>query len=119
MELHNYATNAIEVNNSPIKLITTYFYHEEEKKLINSVRIKLEKLASDQISKIIDARLPELDKSSKQQLEKFIEGFPLLAQMTIKELQQEGRITTSFSESDLVEKCRVFKIYRGYRPNNL
>lgn len=104
VELHNYATNAIEVNNSPIKLITTYFYHEEEKKLINSVRIKLEKLASDQISKIIDARLPELDKSSKQQLEKFIEGFPLLAQMTIKELQQEGRITTSFSESDLVEK---------------
>lgn len=104
VELHNYVTNAIEANNSPLKLITTYFYHEEEKKLINSVRIKLEKLASEQISNIIDARLPELEKSSKRQLEKFIEGFPLLAQMTIKELQQEGRITTSFSESDLVEK---------------
>ncbi|MBB1365968.1 hypothetical protein H5154_06115 [Pseudoalteromonas sp. SR44-5] len=104
VELHNYATNAIEVNDSPLKLITTYFYHEEEKKLTNSIRIKLEKLESAQISNIIDSRLPELDQSSKQQLEKFIEGFPLLAQMTIKELQQEGRITTSFSESDLVEK---------------
>ena len=104
VELHNYATNAIEVNNSRLKLITTYFYHEEEKKLTSSIRIKLEKLESAQISNIIDSRLPELDQSSKQQLEKFIEGFPLLAQMTIKELQQEGRVTTSFSESDLVEK---------------
>tara|TARA_R110001606_G_scaffold78130_1_gene180445 strand:- start:5899 stop:9816 length:3918 start_codon:yes stop_codon:yes gene_type:complete len=104
VELHNYATNAIEVNNSPLKLISTYFYHEEEKKLINSIRIKLEKLESEQISNIIDARLPDLEPSSKKQLEKFIEGFPLLAQMTIKELQQEGRVTTKFDESNLVEK---------------
>ncbi len=104
VDLHNFATNAIEVNHSHLKLITTYFYHEEEKKLTNSIRIKLDKLASEQISNIIDARLPDLDKSSKRQLERFIEGFPLLAQMTIKELQQEGRITTSFSEADLVEK---------------
>jgi hypothetical protein len=104
VELHNYATNAIEVNNSPLKLITTYFYHEEDKKLTNSIRIKLEKLESEQISNIIDARLPDLEPSSKQQLEKFIEGFPLLAQMTTKELQQEGRVTTKFDESNLVEK---------------
>lgn len=104
VELHNYSTNAIGVNNSPLKLITTYFYHEEEKKLTNSIRIKLEKLESKQISNIIDAHLPDLDQSAKNQLEKFIEGFPLLAQMIIKELQQEGRITTNFSESDLVEK---------------
>lgn len=104
VELHNYATNAIEVNNSPLKLISTYFYHEEEKKLTNSIRIKLEKLESEQISNIIDARLPGLEPSSKKQLEKFIEGFPLLAQMTIKELQQEGRVTTKFDESNLVEK---------------
>ena len=104
VELHNYATNAIEVNNSPLKLITTYFYHEEDKKLTNSIRIKLEKLASEQISNIIDSRLPDLEPSSKKQLEKFIEGFPLLAQMTTKELQQEGCVTTRFDESDLVEK---------------
>jgi len=104
VELHNYATNAIEVNNSPLKLITTYFYHEEDKKLKNSIRIKLEKLASEQISNIIDSRLPDLECSSKKQLEKFIEGFPLLAQMTTKELQQEGRVTTKFDESNLVEK---------------
>lgn len=104
VELHNYATNAIEVNNSPLKLITTYFYHEEDKKLTNSIRIKLEKLGAEQISNIIESRLPDLDSSSKKQLEKFIEGFPLLAQMTIKELQQEGRITTKFDESNLVEK---------------
>ncbi|HDX8379802.1 TPA: hypothetical protein RQM98_002071 [Aeromonas salmonicida] len=104
VELHNYATNAIEVNNSPLKLITTYFYHEEDKKLTNSIRIKLEKLASEQISNIIDSRLPDLEPSSKKQLEKFIEGFPLLAQMTTKELQQEGCVTTRFDESNLVEK---------------
>tara|TARA_R110001583_G_scaffold43838_4_gene139260 strand:- start:3472 stop:7386 length:3915 start_codon:yes stop_codon:yes gene_type:complete len=104
VELHNYATNAIEVNNSPLKLITTYFYHQEDKKLTNSIRIKLEKLASEQISNIIDARLPDLEPSSKRQLEKFIEGFPLLAQMTTKELQKEGRVTTKFDESNLVEK---------------
>lgn len=104
VELHNYATNAIEVNNSPLKLITTYFYHEENKKLTNSIRIKLEKLGAEQITNIIESRLPDLDPSSKKQLEKFIEGFPLLAQMTIKELQQEGRVTTKFDESNLVEK---------------
>lgn len=104
IDLHNYSTNAIEVNNSPLKLITTYFYHEEGKKLANSVRIKLEQLESQQISNIIDSRLPELDPSSKKQLEKFIEGFPLLAQMATRELQHEGRVTTAFSESDLVEK---------------
>ncbi|WP_241609238.1 esterase/lipase family protein [Rosenbergiella australiborealis] len=104
VELHNYATNAIEVNNSPIKLITTYFYHEDSKKLKNSIRIKLEKLGAEQITKIIESRLPDLDSSSKKQLEIFIEGFPLLAQMTIKELQQEGRVTTNFDESNLVEK---------------
>lgn len=104
VELHNYATNAIEVNSSPLKLITTYFYHEEDKQLTNSIRIKLEKLASEQISNIINSRLPDLEHSSKKQLEKFIEGFPLLAQMTTKELQQEGRVTTKFDESNLVEK---------------
>lgn len=104
VELHNYSTNAIEVNNSPLKLITTYFYHEENKKLTNSIRIKLEKLGTEQISNIIGSRLPDLEPSSKNQLEKFIEGFPLLAQMTIKELQQEGRVTTKFDESNLVEK---------------
>ncbi|MFQ6371385.1 hypothetical protein [Shewanella sp. YIC-542] len=104
VELHNFATNAIEVNNSPLKLITTYFYHEEGKKLTNSIRIKLEKLESEQISNIIDARLPDLEPSSKKQLEKFIEGFPLLAQLTTKELQQDGRVTTKFDESNLVEK---------------
>ncbi|WP_171627653.1 alpha/beta hydrolase [Pseudoalteromonas caenipelagi] len=104
VNLHNFATNAIEINNSPLKLITTYFYHEEEKKLKNSIRIKLDKLDSEQIENLIDISLPGLDTSSKKQLEKFIEGFPLLAQMTIRELQQEGRITTQFDESDLVEK---------------
>jgi hypothetical protein len=104
VELHNYSTNAIIANGSSLKLITTYFYHEDEKKLTNSIRIKLEQLQSQQISNIIDARLPDMDPSAKKQLEKFIEGFPLLAQMAIKELQQEGRVTTTFSESDLVEK---------------
>ncbi len=104
VELHNHATNALETNNSPLKLITTYFYHEEAKTLTNSIRIKLEKLDSEQISNIIDARLPNLEKTFKQRLEQFVEGFPLLAQMAIRELQQEGRITTNFSESDLVEK---------------
>ena len=104
VELHNYAINAIDINNSPLKLVTTYFYHEEEKKLTNSIRIKLEKLESEQICNIIETRLPDLEPSSKKQLEKFIEGFPLLAQMTTKELQQEGRVTTKFDESELVEK---------------
>ncbi|WOI37408.1 hypothetical protein R1T43_19810 [Alteromonas sp. CI.11.F.A3] len=104
VELHNYATNAFGINKSPLKLVTTYFYHEETKKLKNSIRIKLEKLGADSVTNIIDSRLPELTPSLKKQLEKFIEGFPLLAQMTIKELQQEGQVTTAFDESDLVEK---------------
>ncbi|ELI1840756.1 hypothetical protein RQV73_003457 [Vibrio fluvialis] len=104
VDLHNYAVNAIVANNSPLKLITTYFYHDEEKYVENSIKIKLERLASQQISDIIDVRLPDLDRNSKQQLELFIEGFPLLAQMATHELQQDGQITTNFSEPELVEK---------------
>ncbi|WP_019456724.1 esterase/lipase family protein [Acinetobacter sp. GG2] len=104
VELHNYAVNALTANNSRLRLITTYFYHEDEKQLKETIRIKLEKLASQQIKDIINDCLPNLDDSSKNQLEIFIEGFPLLAQMTTHELQQDGKITTSFSEPQLVEK---------------
>lgn len=69
-----------------------------------SIQIKLEKLEEEQISKIINLRLPDLDTSSKSRLNKFIEGFPLLADMATKELQIEGAFKTTFSESDLVEK---------------
>ncbi|MEB3792938.1 hypothetical protein [Acinetobacter sp. IK40] len=104
VELHNYAVNAIAENGSLLKLITTYFYHEDVKQLKGTIRIKLEALASQQIKDIISDRLPNLDASSKAQLELFIEGFPLLAQMTTHELQQGGQITTTFSEPQLVEK---------------
>jgi hypothetical protein len=104
VDIHNYAANAFVANNSRLKLITTYFYHEEEKQLVDSIRIKLEPLEAQQISNIIDARLPELNKSARKQLEKFIEGFPLLAQMATHELRKEGRFNAIFNELDLVEK---------------
>lgn len=104
VDIHNYAANAFVANNSRLKLITTYFYHEEEKQLVDSIRIKLEPLEAQQISNIIDDRLPELNKSARKQLEKFIEGFPLLAQMATHELRKEGRFNAIFNELDLVEK---------------
>lgn len=104
VDIHNYAANAFVANNSRLKLITTFFYHEEEKQLVYSIRIKLEPLEARQISNIIDARLPELNQSAKKRLEKFIEGFPLLAQMATNELRKEGRFNAIFNELDLVEK---------------
>ncbi|WP_017387650.1 esterase/lipase family protein [Acinetobacter calcoaceticus] len=104
VELHNYAVNAIITNNSNLKLITTYFYHDEPRHLKDTIPIKLEKLASEQINEIIHERLPQLDAPLRKQLEVFIEGFPLLAQMATHELQNDGILTTNFSESQLVEK---------------
>lgn len=104
VELHNYAVNAIEINQSNLKLITTYFYHDEPIHLKNSIPIKLEKLASDKIDEIINERLPQLDLPLRKQLEAFIEGFPLLAQMATHELQKNGALTTHFTEPELVEK---------------
>ena len=104
VELHNYAVNAIEINHSNLKLITTYFYHDEPIHLKNSISIKLEKLASEKIDEIIHERLPQLDPPLRKQLEVFIEGFPLLAQMATHELQKNGALTTHFTEPELVEK---------------
>lgn len=104
IELHNYAVNAIEINQSNLKLITTYFYHDEPIHLRNSIPIKLEMLASDKIDEIIHERLPQLDPALRKQLEVFIEGFPLLAQMATHELQKNGALTTHFTEPELVEK---------------
>ncbi|MCK4080415.1 MULTISPECIES: esterase/lipase family protein [Acinetobacter] len=104
VELHNYAVNAIITNKSNLKLITTYFYHDEPRHLKNSIPIKLEKLASEQINEIIHERLPQLDAPLRKQLEAFIEGFPLLAQMATHELQNDGALTTNFNEPELVEK---------------
>ncbi|MEN3970023.1 hypothetical protein [Acinetobacter sp. BWR-L5] len=104
VDLHNYAVNAIVINNSNLKLITTYFYHDEPRHLKNSIPIKLEMLASEQINDIIHERLPQLDAPLRKRLEVFIEGFPLLAQMATQELQNDGILTTNFSEPQLVEK---------------
>ncbi|MDQ8943826.1 esterase/lipase family protein [Acinetobacter soli] len=104
VELHNYAVNAIDINHSNLKLITTYFYHDEPKHLKNSIPIRLEKLASEKINEIIYERLPRLDAPLRKQLETFIEGFPLLAQMATHELLNDGTLTTNFTEPKLVEK---------------
>lgn len=104
LKLHNYAVKAIIESNSTLKLITTYFYHDEQRHLNDSIPIKLEKLASEQINEIINERLPHLDAPLRKQLEVFIEGFPLLAQMATHELQKDGILTTNFSEPELVEK---------------
>ncbi len=104
VDLHNKLSKILSSNNSSLKVVTTFFYHDPENTLKDSVQIKLEKLEDDKIFQIIDSRLPDLDRSSKARLNKFIEGFPLLADMATKELQVDGVIRTSFSENDLVEK---------------
>jgi hypothetical protein len=104
VELHNKLSKILSSNNSPLKVVTTFFYHDPENSLEHCIQIKLDKLEDDKISQIIDSRLPDLDSSSKTRLNKFIEGFPLLADMATKELQSDGIIRTSFSEGDLVEK---------------
>jgi len=104
VELHNKLAKIVSVNNSPLKMVTTFFYHDPDNSLDSCIQIKLEKLEEELIDEIINLRLPNLDVSSKRRLNKFIEGFPLLADMATKELQAEGSISTSFSEQDLVEK---------------
>ena len=103
IELHNFSTRAIHANQSPLKLITTYFYHEEDKRLIDSIHIRLEQLDQIKLQTLSKKNLPELDPRSKKKLEKFIDGFPLLAHMSIKQFKVAGRLTIDFNESDLIE----------------
>jgi len=103
-ELHNKLVKIVSANNSLLKMVSTFFYHDSDGSLDSSIQIKLEKLEENLITQIIHLRLPNLDELSEKRLNKFIEGFPLLADMATKELQKEGVIRTSFSEKNLVEK---------------
>ena len=101
IDLHNIIQRIVSNNNSLLKIVTVFFYNE---KVENTIEIKLQKLDSKKVKEFIKTRLPNLDIKYVEKLDKLIEGFPLLANMLIKKLEEDGVLETKFSETELVEK---------------
>jgi triacylglycerol esterase/lipase EstA (alpha/beta hydrolase family) len=84
-----------------LKVITLNFYHNA---VNDCIHIKLVRLEQDQITELLTQNLPDLKESEINKLVKFIEGFPLLADMLIKQIRESGNFDTNFTEHDLVDK---------------
>jgi triacylglycerol esterase/lipase EstA (alpha/beta hydrolase family) len=88
-------------NQNKLKVITLNFYHNA---VNDCIHIKLVRLEQDQITELLTQNLPDLKESEINKLVKFIEGFPLLADMLIKQIRESGNFDTNFTEHDLVDK---------------
>lgn len=84
-----------------LKVITLNFYHNA---VNDCIHIKLVRLEQDQITELLTQNLPDLKEPEINRLVKFIEGFPLLADMLIKQIRESGNFDTNFTEHDLVDK---------------
>lgn len=84
-----------------LKIITVDFYHE---KIQSSAHIKLERLAVEEIEKLVVQLLPKANESYIKRISKFVEGFPLLVDMLIQHIRSSGELKAEFTENDLVEK---------------
>ena len=84
-----------------LKVITLNFYHNS---VNDCPHIKLDRLEQDQISELLTQNLPDIKELEINRLVNFIEGFPLLADMLIKQIRDNGNFDTNFTEHDLVEK---------------
>lgn len=101
VKLHDAIEKIFDATESELKVVTVSFYHD---KVNNSVHIQLEKLGSEMVLELIREILPDAEKSVVDRIEKFVEGFPLLAEMITTQLLKEGSISANFTERDLVEK---------------
>ncbi|MEZ9471114.1 esterase/lipase family protein [Vibrio lentus] len=86
---------------SNLKVVTLNFYHED---ITDCIHIKLDRLEQDQIIELLTINLPNLKEAEIKRLASFIEGFPLLADMLVKQIRENGNFDTNFTEHDLVEK---------------
>jgi triacylglycerol esterase/lipase EstA (alpha/beta hydrolase family) len=98
--LHEKISKITHKQNS-LKVITLNFYHNS---VNDCAHIKLDRLEQDQISELLTQNLPDIKELEVGRLTNFIEGFPLLADMLIKQIRDNGNFDTNFTEHDLVEK---------------
>lgn len=98
--LHEKITKLV-CQQSNLKVITLNFYHNP---VNDSIHIKLDRLEQKQIIELLTNNLPKLKDFEIEKLAKFIEGFPLLADMLVKQIRENGNFDTNFTEHDLVEK---------------
>ncbi|QIL89301.1 hypothetical protein GNX18_05620 [Microbulbifer sp. SH-1] len=98
---HDRLEKLFDTAESMLKVITVGFYHD---RVHSSAHIKLERLHEDEVKKLIGSILPDADNSKVERIRKFVEGFPLLAEMITTQLLEEGSIQANFTERDLVEK---------------
>lgn len=88
-------------NQNNLKVITLNFYHDS---VSDCIHIKLDRLEQEQIMELLSQNLPDLKELEVNRLVEFIEGFPLLADMLIKQIRENGSFDTNFTEYDLVDK---------------
>ncbi|WP_205967629.1 hypothetical protein [Paraglaciecola sp. 20A4] len=100
ISLHENIRKIIDKQNR-LKVITLNFYHDA---VNDCIQIKIDKLEQDQITQLLTQNLPDLKEFEISRLARFIEGFPLLADMLIKQIRENGNFDTNFTEHDLVEK---------------
>ncbi|MGS0826798.1 esterase/lipase family protein [Shewanella sp. 0m-8] len=98
--LHHQISKIIP-NKSKIKVITLNFYHET---VSNGIQIKLDRLEQGMVKQLLTQNLTNLKDDELNRLAKFIEGFPLLADMLIKQFRDNQHFNANFTEHDLVEK---------------
>ncbi|GAA4105938.1 esterase/lipase family protein [Zhongshania borealis] len=100
IDLHK-KISQITHNQKKLKVITLNFYHNS---VNDCLHIKLDRLEQDKITELLTQNLPALKELEINRLVNFIEGFPLLADMLIKQIRASGNFDTNFTEHDLVEK---------------
>lgn len=100
VELHNKINKLVDGQNS-VKVITLNFYHEP---VVDSIEIQLDRLNEKQIELIFDQNLSNLKRQEIEKLVKFVEGFPLLADMLVRQIRETDKFNVNFTEEKLVEK---------------
>ncbi|PSU28079.1 esterase/lipase family protein [Photobacterium lutimaris] len=101
ISLHERINKMLSHDECQLKVVTVNYYHEF---VHDSIHIKLEKLDSKKVKELIQSRLSNLNSQTIERLERFVEGFPLLADMVTKQLISDGKVSSTFTESDLIKK---------------
>lgn len=101
VELHDFLTREVDAHDSPLKIISVNFYHDDVEK---SVHVKINKLNSSAIKKLIKPILPQMREGDLDKIEKFVEGFPLLAVLIAERYRDDGVLSGDISDKGFVEK---------------
>lgn len=101
VSLHDKLERIFDAVDSKLKVVTVGFYHEN---VGSSAHIKLERLEGEKIGTLVKSILSEADGFEVDRIKRFVEGFPLLAEMISTQLRESGGVQANFTERDLLEK---------------